>query len=60
AGTIVPYQYTLLFFAAVLGYLVFGDVPRAALILGAAIIVGAGVYIFLRERAVARRGRETP
>ncbi|WP_349370285.1 DMT family transporter [Salinarimonas sp.] len=55
AATIVPYQYTLLFFVAVLGYFVFGDVPRPALVVGAAIIVGAGVYIFLRERAVARR-----
>ena len=60
AGTVMPYQYTLLFFAAVLGYLAFGDVPRPALILGAAIIVGAGVYIFLRERAVARRERSAP
>ncbi|MGP9819309.1 DMT family transporter [Salinarimonas sp. NSM] len=58
AATVVPYQYTLLFFAAVLGFLVFGDVPRPALMLGAAIIVAAGVYIFLRERAVARRERE--
>ncbi|WP_029031042.1 DMT family transporter [Salinarimonas rosea] len=60
AATIVPYQYTLLFFAAVLGWLVFGDVPRPALMLGAGIIVAAGVYIFLRERAVARRGRVPP
>ncbi|GGK25129.1 DMT family transporter [Salinarimonas ramus] len=55
AGTVVPYQYTLLLFAGVLGWLVFGDVPRPALVIGAMIIVGAGVYIFLRERQVARR-----
>lgn len=60
AATVVPYQYTLLFFVAVLGWLVFGDVPRPALVLGAAIIVGAGVYIFLRERAVARRASAAP
>jgi drug/metabolite transporter (DMT)-like permease len=29
---------------------VFGDVPSTATIAGAAIIIAAGLYIFLRER----------
>jgi drug/metabolite transporter (DMT)-like permease len=29
---------------------VFGDVPSMATIIGATIIIGAGLYIFLRER----------
>jgi drug/metabolite transporter (DMT)-like permease len=36
------------------GYVVFGDVPSLATIAGAAIIVGAGLYIFLRERSLGR------
>jgi drug/metabolite transporter (DMT)-like permease len=36
------------------GYLVFGDVPQMATILGAAVIIGAGLYIFLRERSLGR------
>jgi drug/metabolite transporter (DMT)-like permease len=33
---------------------VFGDVPAPATILGAAIIVAAGLYIFLREKRLGR------
>jgi drug/metabolite transporter (DMT)-like permease len=36
------------------GYFVFGDVPQVATIAGAAIIIGAGLYIFLRERDLGR------
>ena len=36
------------------GYAVFGDVPSFAMALGAAIIIGAGLYIFLRERELGR------
>jgi drug/metabolite transporter (DMT)-like permease len=50
ASVVVPYQYSMIIWAAVFGYLVFGDVPSMATIFGAAIIIGAGFYIFLRER----------
>lgn len=60
AATVVPYQYTLLFWAIVLGFLVFGDVPRTAMLIGAAIIVGAGLFIFFRERAVAKKAAANP
>jgi drug/metabolite transporter (DMT)-like permease len=33
---------------------VFGDVPSLATIVGAVIIIGAGIYIFLRERELGR------
>jgi drug/metabolite transporter (DMT)-like permease len=35
---------------------VFGDVPSIATMVGAAIIIGAGLYIFLRERELGREG----
>jgi len=47
-------------FALILATVFFGERPDATVFLGAAIIVGAGVYIFLRERAVARRERYAP
>lgn len=53
ASIVVPYQYTLILWAMVLGYLVFDDVPSLFLIAGAAIIVAAGIFIFLRERKLA-------
>jgi drug/metabolite transporter (DMT)-like permease len=51
ASLVVPYQYSFILWAMILGYLVFGDVPGALLILGAVIIVGAGIFLFWRENA---------
>jgi S-adenosylmethionine uptake transporter len=55
AATVAPYQYTLIVWAIVLGYPVFGDVPSPHMLTGAAIIVAAGLYIFFREQV---RGHE--
>ena len=55
ASTVVPYQYTTIVWAVVFGHLVFGDVPDAWMLTGAAIIIAAGLFIFLRERRLARR-----
>ena len=55
ASTVVPYQYTTIVWAVLFGYLVFGDVPDVWMLTGAAIIIGAGLFIFLRERQLARR-----
>jgi drug/metabolite transporter (DMT)-like permease len=52
ASVVVPYQYTMIVWAVIFGYVVFGDVPTPATLIGAAIIVGAGLYIFLRERSL--------
>src|SRR6202162_3385773 len=54
ASVVVPYQYSMIVWAVMFGYAVFGDVPSPATILGAAILIGAGFYIFLRERAMGR------
>jgi drug/metabolite transporter (DMT)-like permease len=54
ASVVVPYQYSMILWAAMFGYLVFADVPQPATILGAAVIIGAGFYIFLRERDLGR------
>jgi drug/metabolite transporter (DMT)-like permease len=54
ASVVVPYQYSMIIWAVMFGYAVFGDVPQMATIAGAAIIIGAGFYIFLRERELGR------
>lgn len=56
ASVVVPYQYTLICWAVVLGWLVFGDVPAITTIVGALIIIAAGIWIFLDEK---RAGQET-
>ena len=54
ASVVVPYQYSMIVWAVMFGYFVFGDLPELATIVGAAIIIGAGFYIFLREQRLGR------
>jgi drug/metabolite transporter (DMT)-like permease len=54
ASTVVPYQYSMIIWAVMFGYIVFGDVPRPHTALGAAVIIAAGLYIFWRERELGR------
>ena len=51
---ITPFRYLMLVWVTIYGYLMFGDIPRLETIAGAAIVVGAGLYIFHRE---AKHGR---
>jgi drug/metabolite transporter (DMT)-like permease len=57
ASVVVPYQYSMIVWAVIFGLVVFGDVPSWQTIIGATIIIGAGLYIFLREQKL---GREEP
>jgi drug/metabolite transporter (DMT)-like permease len=50
ASVVVPYQYSMIIWAIMFGIAVFGDVPSRNVIVGASIIIAAGLYIFLRER----------
>lgn len=54
ASVVVPYQYTMIIWAVIFGYVVFGDVPSVAMLAGAAVIIVAGLYIFLREQSLVR------
>ena len=50
-----PFRYTALLWALLLGFVVFGDFPAPLTLLGAAIVVGSGLYSFYRELQVTRR-----
>jgi len=50
ASVVAPYQYTLILWAALLGYLVFGDVLQASTVLGAGLIIAAGWWLFRLEQ----------
>ncbi|MGC9420657.1 MAG: DMT family transporter [Rhodovulum sp.] len=54
AAVIAPLGYLEIVSAAALGFLVFGDLPDAQALAGIAIIMGAGLYVFLRERHLSR------
>lgn len=49
ASVVAPFQYTSIIWAMILGYLVWSDVPSVSALCGAALIVVAGLIIFLRE-----------
>ena len=51
-----PFRYSSLLWALVLGFVAFGEWPEPATLIGAAIVVGSGVYSFWRESRLARRG----
>jgi drug/metabolite transporter (DMT)-like permease len=46
---IAPFEYTALIWSAMLGYLVWNDIPDAYAIAGAVLIIGSGIYIIHRE-----------
>ncbi|WP_296084658.1 DMT family transporter [uncultured Agrobacterium sp.] len=59
AATVAPLQYTLLLWAVIFGWLIFGDVPQISIVIGAGLIVLSGLYIFFRENAVKRKQART-
>lgn len=50
ASTIAPFHYSEIITGAVLGYLVWNDVPSPNLVVGAVIIVASGLYIVKHAR----------
>lgn len=55
APVIAPYQYTQIIFALWFGYFVFGHMPDFYKVTGASIIIGAGLILFARERALKKK-----
>jgi len=54
AGVLAPLQYLEIISATLIGWFVFGSFPDRLTWLGTAIIIGAGIYVFYRERQLAR------
>lgn len=51
---LAPVEYTALIWAAMFGFLIWGDVPSPHTVVGAAIVVASGIYLVFRE---SRPGR---
>lgn len=52
---VAPFRYSILIWALLLGYFVFGDVPDWISVIGAMLIVGSGLFSFYRERMLAKK-----
>ncbi len=55
ASVLAPLDYTMMIWAASLGYFLFGDVPTAQVLIGAIFVIGAGLLILWRERVLGRQ-----
>ncbi|MBA1139731.1 DMT family transporter [Mesorhizobium neociceri] len=52
ASTLAPLHYSLLLWAVIFGLAFFGDVPGPRILIGSAIVVLAGLFIFHRQKVV--------
>ncbi|HQF31789.1 MAG TPA: DMT family transporter [Hyphomicrobiales bacterium] len=52
ASTVAPFEYTTMLWSLAIGYMVFGDMPGIEILVGAAIVIAAGIFVILRERAL--------
>lgn len=52
-SAVMPYRYARILFALALGWLAFAERPDLWMLVGSAMIVGSGLYTFLRERRLA-------
>lgn len=56
-STLAPYEYTSLLFSIAFGYLLFNEVPTVWMLVGSAIVIGAGIFMVWREHTLVRIGR---
>lgn len=52
-----PFRYSMILWALLAGFLVWGDIPDLVTVAGIVIVAGAGIYTFYREARVARQPR---
>ncbi|MEM6387262.1 MAG: DMT family transporter [Pseudomonadota bacterium] len=57
ASVLIPFNYSFIVYLTIAGVIVFGDVPDAPVLIGAAIIIGSGLVIWWRETRNAQ-GRD--
>ena len=58
-AAVTPFRYTRLLFGISIGVFIFGEQPDMPMLLGCAIVIGAGLFIGWQGR-VARSGLSTP
>ncbi len=54
-GVVAPFEYTELLWTALIGYVVWNELPTTHVWAGAALVIASGLYIIWREAVAARR-----
>lgn len=60
AGLVAPFRYANVIWAVLFGFLMWGELPGPWVVIGSALVIGSGLYIFHREMRVRCRGRGVP
>jgi len=55
APAVTPFYYLMLVWAVMFGFVIWGEVPSASLLVGSAIVVSTGLFLFLREARLQRQ-----
>ena len=62
ASLIAPFDYVSMIWAIIVGWFLFGELPQSIIMIGASIVVAAGIYVIWRERQLGldrRRQKES-
>lgn len=57
-STIAPFEYTSIILGILIGYFLFGDVPTWTMLTGTTIVVGAGLFVIMREHRLGLERRD--
>ena len=52
ASTIAPFDYANMIWAILFGYLLFSEVPLPQVLIGAVVVIGAGIFVIFRESSL--------
>lgn len=60
AAVLAPFVYSQILWMVALGYIIFNDLPDRWTVLGGAVVVASGLYLYYREEQVKRRTTISP
>ena len=59
-SVVAPFGYSTMLWALIFGYVFLGEVPTLLVLVGAAIVAAAGLFVVFRERQLGKREIDVP
>jgi S-adenosylmethionine uptake transporter len=53
ASLLAPFQYSAILWAAIFGWVIWHDAPTPRILVGNAMLIASGLFVFYRERRLA-------
>ena len=50
-----PFRYTIMIWAILLGYFIWGDIPNNLTLIGISVVIGMGIFTFWREARLQKK-----